>query len=187
MKAATVDIPGLLLIEPDRFPDDRGFLLETYRAERYRRLGIAEEFVQDNHSRSVAGVLRGLHFQVRRPQSQIVTVMRGAIFDVTVDLRPASAHFGRWYGVTLSEDGPRQLYMPPGFAHGFCVLTDVADLHYKVSRSYEPGDEGGLRWNDPDIGVPWPIENPLLSPRDADYPCLKDIPADRLPHIPSGD
>jgi dTDP-4-dehydrorhamnose 3,5-epimerase len=183
VKAEQVGIPGLILIKPDRFRDDRGAFFETYQAERYRRLGIAEEFVQDNHSRSVAGVLRGLHFQVKRPQSQIVTVSRGAIFDVTVDLRPNSPHFGRWFGVNLSEDGPPQLYMAPGFAHGFCVLSDVADILYKVSQRYEPGDEGGLRWNDPDIGIPWPIEKPLLSHRDAAYPCLRDIAEQDLPHL----
>ena len=177
-------LEGLLLIEPRRFRDERGFFLESYREERYRAAGIADDFVQDNHSRSLKGVLRGLHFQVRRPQSQLLTVMRGRIFDVTVDLRSWSATFGRWYGTELSDEGPAQLYMAHGFAHGFCVLSDIADLHYKVSQSYDPSDEGGLLWSDPEIGIRWPIQTPIVSKRDAAYPMLRQIPPEGLPQRP---
>src|SRR5689334_3882431 len=185
MDVMQTELPGLLLIEPRTFRDDRGFFLESFQAERYRDHGIADVFVQDNHSRSRQGVLRGLHFQVKRPQAQIVTVIRGRIFDAAVDLRLGSATFGLWYGVELSDEGPRQLYMAPGFAHGFCVLSEFADLHYKVSQLYDAGDEGGLVWNDPDVGIAWPVANPKVAARDAAYPRLKDLGADRLPHMAS--
>ena len=183
MRIEPTSIPGLLLIEPDCFRDARGFFLESFRAERYREAGILDEFVQDNHSRSFKGVLRGLHFQVKRPQAQIVTVMHGRVFDVAVDLRPDSRTFGHWYGTELADAGPRQLYMAPGFAHGFCVLSDVADLHYKVSRYYDGQDEAGLLWEDPDIGLPWPIDSPKRSERDLHYPRLRDLSLNQLPHV----
>jgi dTDP-4-dehydrorhamnose 3,5-epimerase len=123
-----------------------------------------------------------LHFQIKRPQAQIVTVMRGRIFDVAVDLRPASATFGNWRGLELSDEGPRQIYMAPGFAHGFCVLSDFADLHYKVSEIYEGGDEGGVVWNDPQIGIRWPVDRPMISERDRAYPFLRELGKERLPH-----
>lgn len=166
---------GILLIEPRRFRDERGFFLETFQEPRYRAAGIADTFIQDNQSRSSKGVLRGLHFQVRHPQAQIVTVMRGRIFDVAVDLRRSSSTYGRWFGRELSEEGICQIYMAPGFAHGFCVLSDVADLHYKVSQTYDHGDEGGVLWCDPDIGIRWPVEAPLVSRRDSAYPRLRDL------------
>ncbi|HZC58216.1 MAG TPA: dTDP-4-dehydrorhamnose 3,5-epimerase [Xanthobacteraceae bacterium] len=175
-------LSGLLLIEPRYFRDQRGFFLETFAKPRYRDTGIADDFVQENHSRSSKGVLRGLHFQVRHPQAQIVTVMRGTIFDVAVDLRQGSKTFGRWFGAELSDEGACQLYMARGFAHGFCVLSDTADLHYMVSRIYDHSDEGGLLWNDPDIGIRWPITQPVVSARDGAYPRLADIAHDRLPH-----
>jgi dTDP-4-dehydrorhamnose 3,5-epimerase len=175
------ELSGLLLIDPQCFHDERGFFLESFHAERYRAHGIADHFVQDNHSRSRQSVLRGLHFQVKRPQAQIVTVIRGRIFDVAVDLRSDSATFGRWYGVELSDAGPRQLYVAPGFAHGFCVLSEFADLHYKVSQLYDYSDEGGLLWNDQDVGILWPIANPIVSLRDGAYPSLRQL--DRL-HLP---
>jgi dTDP-4-dehydrorhamnose 3,5-epimerase len=178
-------LPGLLLIEPQCFQDERGFFLEIFHAERYRDNGITDNFMQDNHSRSRRGVLRGLHFQIKRPQAQIVTVMRGRVFDVAVDLRADSATFGGWYGVHLSDEGPRQLYMAPGFAHGFCVLSDFADLHYKVSRLYDHSDEGGVLWNDAEIGIRWPIEAPIVSPRDSGYPTLRKLNPERLPHVVS--
>jgi dTDP-4-dehydrorhamnose 3,5-epimerase len=185
VKVVETGLHGLLLIEPKRFGDARGFFLESYQAERYAAHGVRDVFVQDNHSRSAKSVLRGLHFQVRRPQAQIVTVMRGRIFDVGVDLRPRSPTFGKWFGAELSdESGPCQLYMAPGFAHGFCVLSDLADLHYKVSRTYDPGDEGGVAWNDPRIGIQWPIEPSSVHPRDAAYPVLDELGPDRLPHDP---
>src|SRR5262249_47394841 len=175
------DLPGLLLIEPRRFQDERGFFLESFHIERYRAHGIADDFVQDNHSRSRQGVLRGLHFQIKRPQAQIVTVIRGRIFDVTVDLRRGSATFGQWYGIEMSDEGPRQLYMPPGFAHGFCVLSEFADLHYKVTQLYNDGDEGGIYWADRDIGIRWPVDAPLVSKRDNSYPRLRELSPEQLP------
>jgi dTDP-4-dehydrorhamnose 3,5-epimerase len=182
MNIIATPLDGLVLIEPACFEDDRGFFLETYQDVRYQHAGICDRFVQDNQSRSRKGVLRGLHFQVRHPQAQLVTVVRGRVFDVGVDLRPASATFGRWFGVELGDAGPRQLYMAPGFAHGFCVLSDWADLHYKVSRHYDPADEGGLRWNDPDIGITWPIDAPEVAQRDASYPVLRQLSPSQLPH-----
>ena len=182
MRIEPTGLSGLLLIEPRCFRDERGFFLESYQAARYRAAGIIEDFVQDNHSRSMKGVLRGLHFQIKWPQTQIITVMRGRIFDVAVDLRQWSATFGRWFGVELNDQGPRQIYMAPGFAHGFCVLSEFADLHYKVSRIYNHADEGGLRWNDPDIAIQWPIDTPIVSDRDACYPLLRDLDPERLPH-----
>jgi dTDP-4-dehydrorhamnose 3,5-epimerase len=175
-------LAGLLLIEPQCFGDERGFFLESYQETRYHAAGIVDEFVQDNHSRSMQGVLRGLHFQVKHPQSQIVTVIRGRIFDVAVDLRSGSATFARWFGAELSDEGPRQIYMASGFAHGFCVLSEFADLHYKVSRIYDHADEGGLLWNDPEIGIRWPIDKPILSKRDNAYPKLRELDPNRLPH-----
>jgi dTDP-4-dehydrorhamnose 3,5-epimerase len=175
-------LDGLLVIEPHCFQDERGFFLETYQAARYREAGIVDTFVQDNQSRSVKGVLRGMHFQIKRPQAQIVTVMRGRVFDVGVDLRPASPTFGQWFGVELSDAGPRQIYMAPGFAHGFCVLSDWADLHYKVSRNYDAHDEGGLNWSDPAVGIQWPIVNPTVTARDASYLNLTNLASAQLPH-----
>lgn len=184
MKITATPLNGLLVIEPRFFQDERGFFLETYQGVRYREAGIFDEFVQDNQSRSVRGVIRGLHYQVKRPQAQIVTVMRGRIFDVGVDLRPTSPTFGRWYGVELSDIGPRQIYMAPGFAHGFCVISDWADLHYKVSRNYDAHDEGGLIWNDPDVGIQWPSCGNVVTNRDASYPRLDNLSIDVLPHDP---
>lgn len=185
MRVIETELNGVLVIEPRRFGDERGFFLESFQSLRYREAGILDEFVQDNHSRSMRGVLRGLHFTIKHPQAQIVTVMRGRIFDVAVDLRPDSATFGRWYGVELTDEGPRQLYMTPGFGHGFCVLSDFADLHYKVSRPYDHADEGGVLWNDPDIGIRWPIATPVVSLRDGSYPVLRELDRERLPHVAS--
>ena len=175
---------GFLVIEPDVFSDDRGFFLETFQSDRYKAVGITDSFVQDNQSRSTRGILRGLHFLVKQPQAQLITVLRGRVFDVGVDIRPKSATFGRWFGAELSDSGgARQIYMAPGFAHGFCVLSDFADLHYKTSLIYDPGDEGGIVYNDPEIGIQWPINTPILSRRDAKYPCLRDLSSDQLPHV----
>jgi len=185
MNITPTPLNGLLLIEPQCFQDERGFFLETFHSARYREAGISDQFVQENQSRSAKNGLRGLHFQVKRPQAQIVTVTRGRVFDVAVDLRSASPTFGQWYGIELSDVGPRQIYMAPGFAHGFCVLSDWADLHYKVSRVYDPHDEGGLLWNDPDVGIQWPMtETPLVTPRDAAYPRIRDLSQVQLPHHP---
>ena len=185
MKLERTLFEGLFIIETQCFRDERGFFLEAFQEERYREFGIKEKFVQQNHSRSAAKMLRGLHYQIKRPQAQIVTVIRGRIFDVAVDLRPVSATFGKYFGIELSDEGPRQIYMAPGFAHGFCVVSDWADIHYNVSRYYDHADEGGLLWNDPDIGIRWPIDAPNLSTRDMAYPRLKDLGHDRLPHDPS--
>jgi dTDP-4-dehydrorhamnose 3,5-epimerase len=183
MHVSETGLAGLIVIEPRCFRDDRGFFVESFQVERYKDEGIVGTFVQDNHSRSRQGVLRGLHFQIKRPQAQIVTVIRGRIFDVAVDLRSGSATFGRWYGVELSDEGPRQLYMAPGFAHGFCVLSEIADLHYKVSRLYDHDDEGGLIWNDGDVGIHWPIARPIVSDRDGAYPALRQLDRESLPHF----
>lgn len=144
-------------------------------------MGIKDNFVQDNHSRSFKNVLRGIHFQIQNPQAQLVTVMHGKIFDVVVDLRLDSRTFGKWFGVELGENKPCQIYTPPGFAHGFCVLSDFVDLHYKVSREYCENDEGGLNWNDPELAIKWPLKTPLVSCRDENYPFLKSLSIKDLP------
>lgn len=164
-----------MVLEPKCFEDTRGFFLENFEQERYCALGITENFIQDNHSRSKKNVLRGLHFTMHRPQAQILTVMRGRIFDVVVDIRKDSPTFGKWFGTELSDEGPRQVYMSHGFAHGFCVLSDFADLHYKVSQRYTPNDDGGLRWNDPDVGIEWPTSTPIISERDRNHPFIQNI------------
>lgn len=177
MRVNRTPLEGFLIIEPDSFQDERGFFLETYQEQRYKEVGITDQFVQDNQSRSKKGVLRGMHFQVKRPQAQIVTVMRGSIFDVCVDVRKESRTFGHWYGVELSDTGVSQIYMSQGFAHGFCVLSDWVDLHYKVSHPYNPSDEGGVLWNDPDIDIKWPLPESQLnvSERDRNYQLLSEI------------
>lgn len=175
MNAIKCHLDGVLLIEPDVISDERGFFYESFQKEKYEQIGITEEFVQDNLSRSKKNVLRGLHFTKRKPQSQIVTVIRGQIFDVVVDIRVNSPSFGRWFGTELSDKGQRQIYMPHGFAHGFCVLSDWADLHYKVSQRYDPFDEGGLSWNDQEIGVQWPIKEIVISNRDKKHPNLINL------------
>ena len=174
-----------MVIVPNVFKDERGFFLETYQISKYKDAGIFEDFTQDNQSRSSKGILRGLHFQVKRPQAQILTVIRGCIFDVVVDLRPQSSTFGEWFGIELSDTkGSRQIYMAPGFAHGFCVMSDWADLHYKTTRIYDPEDEGGLLWNDPDVNINWPVLAPTIGSRDSNYPKLKDLTLEKLPHDP---
>jgi dTDP-4-dehydrorhamnose 3,5-epimerase len=175
MKAKKCSLDGILLIEPSVYADDRGFFLESFESKRYRELGIKDEFIQDNHSRSVKNVLRGLHFTRKKPQAQILTVMRGKIFDVVVDIRKDSLTFGKWMGTELSDEGLRQIYMAHGFAHGFYVLSDYADLHYKVSQQYEPSDEGGLLWNDENLGIKWPVLNPTVSARDQAFPTLNQL------------
>lgn len=170
MKIIQKPMEGALILEPKVFGDSRGFFLESYQKQRFNEIGITEDFVQDNHSRSTKNVLRGLHFTKEIPQSQILTVMQGKIFDVIVDVRKTSKTFGNWFGIELGDEGPRQIYMSHGFAHGFCVLSDFADLHYKVSHVYEPGDEGGLHWNDPTVNIDWPISDPIISERDKNHP-----------------
>ena len=175
MKVIETALPGVLIIEPKAFGDHRGFFLETFQVERYREAGITLPFVQDNHSRSQRGVLRGLHFQKTRPQGKLVSVSRGAVYDVAVDIDPASATYGQFVGVELNDDNHRQLWIPPGYAHGFCVLSEVADFQYKCTDFYFPADEGGLLWNDPDVGIPWPITEPQLSAKDVNNPRLRDL------------
>ena len=175
MKVVETALPGVLIIEPKAFGDHRGFFLETFQVERYREAGITLPFVQDNHSRSQRGVLRGLHFQKTRPQGKLVSVSRGAVYDVAVDIDPASATYGQFVGVELNDDNHRQLWIPPGYAHGFCVLSEVADFQYKCTDFYFPADEGGLLWNDPDVGIPWPITEPQLSAKDVNNPRLRDL------------
>ena len=157
------------------FGDHRGFFLETFQAERYREAGIDLPFVQDNHSRSQRGVLRGLHLQRSRPQGKLVSVSRGAVYDVAVDINPASPTCGQYVGVELNDENHCQLWIPPGYAHGFCVLSDVADFQYKCTDFYYPDDETGLLWNDPDVSVSWPIATPKLSEKDQKLPTLRQL------------
>lgn len=167
MKARALELEGLLSIELDVFRDARGLFVETYSEPRYRAAGVDCGFVQDNLSRSAHGVLRGLHYQERPGQAKLVSVVRGRIFDVAVDLRPDSPTFGRWHGLYLDAEEHRQLFVPVGFAHGFCVVSDGADVTYKVSNVYDPSTERTLTWNDPDLAIEWPVQAPLVSPRDA--------------------
>lgn len=183
MHTSPTPLPGVLLIDPNAYGDHRGFFLETFQQPRYREAGIDVPFVQDSHSRSVRGVLRGMHFQTRRPQGKLVYVVRGAVFDVVVDVRQGAETFGRWYGVTLSDENHRQLYVPPGFAHGFLVLTDLADVYYKATDYYDPEGEGGIPWDDPDVGVAWPMRDPLLSKKDRRHPRLRDHSPEMLPQL----
>ena len=183
IKVKSTSLEGFLIVEPNCYKDDRGFFLETYQEDIYKAAGITDKFVQDNQSRSIKGVIRGMHFQVNRPQAQIITIMRGSVFDVGVDLRQNSPTFGRWHGVELSDVGQRQVYMAPGIAHGFCVLSDLADLHYKVSRFYDPDDECGMIWNDSEVNIDWPSITPLIHQRDATYQSLSQlIDSHQLPH-----
>jgi dTDP-4-dehydrorhamnose 3,5-epimerase len=174
-------IPGVLLIEPDVFHDERGYFFETYHRAKYAEAGIDCEFVQDNHSHSTRGVLRGLHSQVDHAQAKLVRAAAGEVFDVAVDIRRGSPHFGRWVGATLSEENRAQLYMPAGFAHGFCVLSEIADLQYKCSRLYDAADEITVAWNDPAIGIDWPLREPVLSDKDQVAPPLSEVR--RLPRF----
>jgi dTDP-4-dehydrorhamnose 3,5-epimerase len=183
MKVTATNIAGAVIVEPDIFKDDRGSFFETFRVERYADAGIRGPFLQDNCSISRRGVLRGLHYQISHPQGHLITLTQGSIFDVGVDLRRNSPTFGRVITTTLAADPPRQLFLPPGVAHGFCVMTDIAEIWYKCTEIYHADDEGGLLWSDPDLGIDWPLKNSIISPRDAAYPRLKDIPAERLPHI----
>lgn len=166
MKVIASDLPGVLVIAPNCFGDARGFFMETWQAQRYHAAGLPEHFVQDNHSRSRRGILRGLHYQLVQPQGKLVWVTRGAVFDVAVDIRRGSPHFGRWFGCVLDDVEHRQLYVPPGFAHGFCVLSEEADFFYKCTDYYHPTSERGIAWNDPEIGIAWPLQEVELSAKD---------------------
>jgi dTDP-4-dehydrorhamnose 3,5-epimerase len=172
------ELDGVVLIEPEVHGDERGFLVETWRAGTWRDLGVDVDFVQHNHSRSVGGTLRGLHFQTSPGQAKLVRCIRGAIFDVAVDLRRDSPGFGRWEGHRLDDEKHHQLFVPPGFAHGFCVLSEEADVSYLLSSLYDPATEAGIAWDDPDVGVEWPVSEPLLSERDRGAPRLAEIAAE---------
>lgn len=176
MQVTDTKIHGVKIIQPKVFGDARGFFLETFEKKRYQEmLDIDLDFVQDNHSRSSYGVLRGLHFQKVNPQGKLVRVVRGEVFDVVVDIRPDSPTFGTWEGVILSEENKTQFWIPPGLAHGFVVLSDTADFEYKCTDYYNPAEEGCLLWNDPAVGIQWPIANPLLSEKDKLGKLLKEL------------
>ena len=200
MKIIPTDLPGVVLFEPRVFDDDRGYFFESWNAARYQEAGLPERFVQDNLSRSKRGVLRGLHFQNPQSQGKLVSVLEGAVFDVAVDVRRGSPNFGSWFGIELSEQNRRQLYIPPGFAHGFCVTSDTALFAYKCTDYYNPATECCLRWDDPEIDIKWPIDNPQVSekdhqgkllceiPRSSDCQCIvseADAPAEQLPDDPA--
>ena len=175
MKTTPTKIPDVLLVEPRVVADNRGFFMETWHRARFAAAGIDFELVQDNHSRSVQGTLRGLHYQIRQPQGKLVRATAGEIFDVAVDLRKSSPTFGRWVGVTLSDTNHRQLWIPPGYAHGFVVISEIADFEYKCTDYYHPQSETGVIWNDPDLDIAWPIEDPVLSDKDKRLPTLASL------------
>ncbi len=173
MNVVPTALAGVLIIEPRVFEDGRGFFFESYHADRYTVAGLPERFVQDNHSRSVPGAVRGLHYQLLRPQGKLVRCLAGSVFDVAVDIRRGSPSFGRWVGVKLSALNKRQLYVPPGFAHGYCVPDEASEIEYKCSDYYVPQDERGIAWNDPTIAIEWPVKSPpLLSDKDKALPLL---------------
>ena len=176
MLVQATKLKDCVIIEPRMFGDNRGFFFETFSKQRYlEEARIALEFVQDNHSRSAKGVLRGLHFQKTKPQGKLVRVVRGCVFDVAVDLRPKSVTFGQWISVELSEQNKKQLWVPPGFAHGFTALSNDTELEYKCTAYYDPEDEDSILWSDPQLSIPWPVTKPILSAKDADAGLLKDL------------
>jgi dTDP-4-dehydrorhamnose 3,5-epimerase len=181
MKVAQTKLAGVLIIEPDMFGDARGFFLETFSSKRYEEAGLKLPFVQDNISFSEKNVLRGLHFQYPHPQGKLVQVLTGKVFDVVLDIRVGSPSFGQWFGETLSAENHKQMYIPPGFAHGFCVLSDTTLFSYKCTDYYNPATEGGVIWNDPDIGIAWPVDAPKVSKKDACCTRFRDIPKKNLP------
>jgi len=183
MKIIETNLPDVIVIEPKVFGDQRGFFKETYHAERYAELGIPTNFVQDNHSRSTCGVLRGLHYQMEQMQGKLVSVVRGEVLDVALDIRQGSATFGQWCAVTLSDKNHRQIYVPPGFAHGFCVISQSADFVYKCTDYYHPQSERGIMWNDPELAIDWslPLDEIKLSEKDKLHPQLSAVPQEDLP------
>ncbi len=182
MEIKSLEIPDVKLIKPRRFDDDRGFFCQTYHQKQYQDAGIPSVFVQDNWSHSSKGVLRGLHYQLKNPQAKLVSVLRGEVFDVAVDIRMGSPTFGKWVGAILSSENGHQLYVPEGLAHGFLVLSDKVDFLYKCSDFYTPGDEYGIRWDDPEVGVQWPLDGaPILAGKDREASFLKDAPKKNLP------
>lgn len=180
MNFRETQLPGVIEIEPELFGDARGFFMEVYQREKYRAAGVDVDFVQENHSRSALRVLRGLHYQLRHPQGKLVRAVVGEIYDVAVDIRRGSPHYGEWAGAVLSAENRRLLYIPPGFAHGFCVTSDMAEVVYQCTDYYDPDDERGILWSDPEIDVHWPITEPILSRKDQHHPLLNSA-ADQLP------
>ncbi len=181
MKAYHTSLEGIIIIEPPIFKDNRGFFSETYHEKKYKEAGIGTTFVQDNHSNSKNGVLRGLHYQLRYPQGKLIYVLRGSIFDVAVDIRQGSPNFGKWIGFNLSEENKRQIYIPNGFAHGYYVLSKESDVIYKCTTFYNPEDEFGIRWDDPELEIDWPGQEPIISEKDSKYPFLSQIEKRHLP------
>ena len=181
MKILPSSLPEIFIIEPAVFQDERGFFMETYQQKRYTEAGIEAIFVQDNLVRSVGGTLRGLHYQVKHAQAKLIQVIEGTIFDVALDVRRGSPYFGQWTSVHLSDENKRQLFLPEGFAHGFCVLSESAQVVYKCTDFYVAEDEGGVLWSDPTLAIAWPLSEPLLSEKDRQLACLADIPPERLP------
>lgn len=186
MRFLRTELDGMIVVEPDVFRDERGFFLETYHARKFAEGGIPAVFVQDNHSMSKRGTLRGLHAQRRRAQGKLVRVVRGEIYDVAVDIRLGSPTFKKWAGVVLSAENYREVYVPPGFAHGFCVTSDVAEVIYKCTDLYDPADEFGIAWNDPEIAIRWPVENPIISEKDSRAPRIAEIAATLPKYVPAG-
>ena len=181
MKLTETELDGVLIIEPSVYEDARGFFLETYHQNRYRELGIHSDFVQDNMSFSKKRTLRGLHFQHPQDQAKLVQVAKGTVFDVVVDVRRGSPTFGKWAGAYLSDEKMWQIFIPEGFAHGFCVISEYAVFMYKCSNFYARECEGGILWSDPDLNIQWPVEDALVSEKDMKLPCLKDLATDMLP------
>lgn len=181
MKVIETVLPGVRIIEPRVFGDSRGYLFESFNQQRFRELGIEASFVQSNVSRSARGVLRGLHYQQPNPQGKLVSVLEGEVYDVAVDIRRGSPHFGRWAGVMLTAENKRQFWIPEGFAHGFCVVSEFATFTYQCTALYDAKADAGVRWDDAAIGIDWPVSKPLLSEKDARTPLLADVNPDRLP------
>ena len=178
MKIVNTNLPGVLIIETAKYDDNRGFFTETYHQENYESYGIPGfnlNFVQDNHSFSVKNVLRGLHFQLKRPQGKLVSVINGHVFDVAVDVNPSSKTFKQWFGIDLTSDNGKQLWIPPGYAHGFCVISESANFVYKCTEFFDPELDIGLNWNDPELNINWPIKNPILSEKDRSLPLLEEV------------
>lgn len=180
MKFTETEVPGVVVVEPVVHEDDRGFFLETFHRDKFAAAGLDVTFVQDNHSKSARGILRGLHSQWRRPQGKLIRVLDGEIWDVAVDVRRGSPTFAKWVGVTLSSVDRKQLWVPPGYLHGFVVMSETAEVEYKCTDVYDPGHELGVLWNDAEIGIRWPVDEPLLSAKDSEAPCLSDV-SDKLP------
>src|SRR6266498_531443 len=184
MRVSSCELPGVIIVEPQVFGDSRGFFLELWNRDRYGAADLPSILVQDNLSRSSGGVLRGLPFQHPKGQGKLVTVLDGSVYYVALDVRVGSPSFGRWVGIVLSGDNKRQLYIPPGFAHGFCVTSESALFTYKTTEFYAPEAERGIMWNDPDLAITWPVQHPTLSPKDTEYPRLRNIAPGTLPQYP---